>query len=64
MGELAVGFNIPEYITEEVKEYIKDESNGKNRYMKFENIRALIGLAILNDRITKEEGREILNIIL
>ena len=29
MGELAVGFNIPEYITEEVKEYIKDESNRK-----------------------------------
>ncbi len=53
-------FNVPQYIIDELDEYIQDVKNGKYRYMKLENIKALTGLARLNNRITKEQGDYIL----
>lgn len=52
----SINFDVPQYITEEINQYIKDCENGKFKYMKRENIKSLIGLAIVNNRITKEQG--------
>lgn len=56
MKEKILNFDVPEYIMDEIKEYTKDVENGKCKCMKWENIKALIGLAVLNNTITKEQG--------
>ena len=42
MNKKLVDFDIPIYISEEIDEYINDCKNGNCRYMKWENIKALI----------------------
>ena len=56
MEEKIIDFEIPSYIADEIAEYVEDCKNGNCKYMKLENIKALIGLAVLNNRITKEQG--------
>lgn len=46
---------IPYYIQEEIEEYIKLTKEGKNKCMKWENIKVLLRLAVMNNRITKED---------
>lgn len=42
MNKKLVDFDIPIYISEEIDEYINDCKNGNCKYMKWENIKALI----------------------
>ena len=49
-------FNVPYYIFEEIVEYVEQTAKGNCKIMKWENIKALINLAVLNNRITKEQG--------
>lgn len=51
-----LNFDMPKYIEEELEDYISDTNNGHNKCMKLENIKSLIGLAVLNERITREQG--------
>lgn len=46
---------MPEYIADEIKEYIEQTGQGRCRCMKWENIRALLRLAMANNRLTIEE---------
>lgn len=46
---------IPYYIQEEIEEYMQLTKEGKNKCMKWENIKVLLKLAVMNNRITKED---------
>lgn len=48
-------FNIPYYIFEEIIEYLELVAQGKCKIMKWENIKALLRLAKINNRITEEQ---------
>lgn len=50
-------FNIPYYIVEEIVEYIELTSKGYVKCMKWENIKALLKLAIMNNNLTKEQSK-------
>lgn len=54
--KLKEDFDIPFYIFEELAEYIQHTASGKCRCMKWENIKALLRLAIVNKRITREQA--------
>ena len=56
MNQINIDFEIPQYIKEEIEQYSLDCKNGYCRHMKWENIKCLIGLAVVNNRITKEQG--------
>lgn len=49
-------FNVPYYIFQEIVEYIELTAQGKNKSSKWENIKVLINLAVLNNHITKSQG--------
>jgi len=48
-------FDIPYYIFEEIVEYIELTSKGYCKSMKWENIKLLLRLAQLNERLTKKQ---------
>ena len=48
-------FNIPYYIFEEIVEYIELTAKGHCKTMKWQNIKALLGLAKINNRLTQEQ---------
>lgn len=48
-------FNIPYYIIEEIVEYLELIAQRKCKTMKWENIKSLLKLAKVNNRITKEQ---------
>ena len=64
MNQTTINYDVPQYIIDEVNDYIYDVKNKKNRCMKLENIKSLIGLAVLNKRITRNQVMHILNKIL
>ena len=47
MIEEKVDFIMPDYIKEEIEEYIEETNQGRYRCMKWENIRALLRLAMI-----------------
>lgn len=49
-------FIVPDYIAEELLEYIEETAKGKCKCMKWRNIQSLLGLAIINGRITREQA--------
>ena len=49
-------FIVPNYIAEEILEYIEQTAQGRCRSMKWRNIQALLGLAVINGRITREQA--------
>lgn len=49
-------FIVPDYISEEILEYVEQTAQGRCRCMKWENIRALLRLAMASGRITKEQA--------
>lgn len=55
-------FIVPNYIAEEILEYIEQTAQGKCKCMKWRNIQALLGLAIINGRITREQADVIENL--
>ena len=48
-------FEIPDYIKEEIDEYVEEVISGRNRCMKWENIKALLKLAKFNGRLNQEQ---------
>ena len=56
-----LGFEIPDYIKDEIEEYQYEVKNGINRCMKWENIKALLRLAEFNNRITEEQIKKIID---
>ena len=62
MEKLTEDFIVPNYIAEEILEYIEQTAQGKCKCMKWRNIQALLGLAIINGRITREQADIIENL--
>lgn len=55
MEEIKKDFNVPYYIFEEIVEYIELTNQGHCKSMKWENIKALLILAKVNDRLSSEQ---------
>lgn len=56
MEKINKDFNVPYYIFEEILEYIELTAKGHCKSMKWNNIKSLINLAVLNNRLTKEQA--------
>ena len=57
MEQLNKEFNIPYYIFEEITDYIELTAKDYSKCMKWENIKSLLNLAVVNNRITKEQAQ-------
>ena len=55
MEEIKKDFNVPYYIFEEIVEYIELTNQGHCKSMKWVNIKALLRLAKVNDRLSSEQ---------
>ena len=55
MDKLNEEFNIPFYIFEEILEYVELTAKGHCKTMKWENIKALLGMAKANNRLTEQQ---------
>ncbi len=55
MERINKDFNIPYYIFEEIVEYIELTNQGYCKSMKWENIKALLRLAKVNNRLSNEQ---------
>lgn len=55
MIEIKKDFNIPFYIFEEIVQYIEQSAQGRCRCSKWNNIKALLRLAKVNDRLSSEQ---------
>ena len=56
MEKINEEFNIPFYIFEEIVEYVELTSNNYSKPMKWENIKALLILAVVNKRLSNEQA--------
>lgn len=56
MNTINEEFNIPYYIFEEITEYIELTAKGNCKCMKWENIKSLLNLAVVNNRISREQA--------
>ena len=54
-------FNIPYYIFEEIVDYIELTAQGHCKTMKWENIKSLLYMAKVNNRLTEEQVQFIIN---
>lgn len=57
MEQINKDFAIPYYIVEEIVEYIELTAKGNCKCMKWENIRSLLRLATVNNRLTKRQAK-------
>ena len=48
---------MPYYIFEEIIEYMELIAKGYSKSMKWKNIRALLRLAVVNNRLTEEQAK-------
>lgn len=55
MNEINNEFDIPFYIFEEITEYIELTAKGHCKCMKWENIKTLLNLAKVNNRLTEQQ---------
>ena len=56
MNTINEEFNIPYYIFEEITEYMELTAKGHCKCMKWENIKSLLILAVINNRLTKQQA--------
>ncbi len=56
MNSINEEFNIPYYIFEEITEYIELTAKGHCKCMKWENIKSLLNLAVINNRLSKQQA--------
>jgi len=49
-------FNIPYYIFEEITEYIELTAKGHCKCMKWDNIKSLLNLAVVNKRLSRKQA--------
>ena len=61
MEELKKDFCVPYYIVEEIVEYVELTAKGHCKCMKWENIKALLRLAKVNNRLSNEQVEFIIN---
>ena len=61
MDKINKEFNIPYYIFEEIVDYIELTSKGYCKTMKWENIKALLRLAKINNRLSEAQVEFIAN---
>lgn len=54
-------FTIPFYIVEEIISYIEETAQGKCKCMKWENIKSLLRLAQVNNRLTDTQVKHIID---
>lgn len=57
MEQLNKEFNVPYYILEEIVDYVELTAKGYSKCMKWENIKSLLKLAVINDKLTKEQAK-------
>lgn len=62
MEKSTENFIVPNYISEEILEYIEETAKGRCKCMKWRNIQSLLGLAVINGRITREQADVIENL--
>ena len=55
MEKINEDFNIPFYIFQEIVEYIEETAKGHCKSMKWKNIKLLLGLAKINNRLSSEQ---------
>ena len=55
MSTINEDFNIPFYIVEEIISYVEETAKGRCRTMQFENIKALLRLAQVNERLSERQ---------
>ena len=55
MNTINEEFNIPYYIFEEITEYIELTAKGRCKCMKWENIKSLLNLAVINNSLSKQQ---------
>lgn len=48
---------MPYYIFEEIIDYVELRAKGYSKYMKWENIKSLLRLAVISNRLTKEQAQ-------
>lgn len=48
-------FNMPYYIFEKIVQYVEETAQGRCRASKWKNIKALLGLAKVNNRLTQKQ---------
>ena len=56
MEKLNKDFNVPYYIFEEILQYVELTAKGNCKTMKWENIKSLLNLAVISNRLTKEQA--------
>lgn len=57
MEQLNKEFYIPYYIFEEIVDYVELTAKGYSKCMKWENIKSLLKLAVINNKLTKEQAQ-------
>lgn len=57
MEQLNKEFFVPYYIFEEIVDYVELTAKGYSKCMKWENIKSLLKLAIINNNLTKEQAK-------
>lgn len=50
-------FSVPYYIVERIVDYVELTAKGYSKCMKWENIKALLRLAVVNNRLTNEQAQ-------
>lgn len=61
MEKINKEFNVPFYIFEEIVEYIEQMAQGRCRAMKWKNIKTLLRLAKINNRLTDKQIKYIID---
>lgn len=56
MEQVNQEFNVPYYIFEEIIEYVELTEKGYCKCMKWENIKALLNLAVINNSLSKQQA--------
>lgn len=56
MEKLNKDFNVPYYIFEEISQYVELKAKGHYKSMKWKNIKSLLNLAVINNRLTSEQA--------
>ena len=57
MEQLNKEFNVPYYIFEEIIDYVELTAKDYCKCMKWENIKSLLRLAVVNDRLTEQQAK-------
>ena len=57
MKQINEEFAVPYYIFEEIVEYVELTAKGYSKYMKWNNIKALLKLAVVNNRLTEKQAQ-------